>query len=391
MAKRISSKDLFEQEDIFKGVRDSAETTIKKLDGLKQGLVGLAKETKSAFSSVKIDNVQSLNQLIKLVEKANKINKEAIAIDKARKQSLDNKTKAEVQLQIIEREKQKTAQETLKTQRLQAQEEARLNKEKEKSTKVTNDQANAYKRLEKNTRDLKNQSKQIGATLLELASKGQKNSAEYQKLTRQYQQVTAAAKKGDEQLKKLDKTVGDNFRNVGNYQSALSGLKGALGTLGIAVTGASVFSNTFNIIKNFDQAQADLSAISGKTKEELAGLTEQAKKLGETTQFSATEITNMQIELAKLGFTTDQITQSTSAIANFAAATGADIPSAAALAGSALRGFNLDASEMERAVSVMGVATTKTALDSVSTSGSSGRLPAALTMGPKVPAARLFP
>ena len=34
MAKRISSKDIFEQEDIFKGIRDSAKLTIEQMKNL---------------------------------------------------------------------------------------------------------------------------------------------------------------------------------------------------------------------------------------------------------------------------------------------------------------------------------------------------------------------
>jgi hypothetical protein len=123
--------------------------------------------------------------------------------------------------------------------------------------------------------------------------------------------MTRSAKEGDKALKKLDKSVGDNFRNVGNYKGAIQGLVSTLGTLGAGIGIGQIFRNVTGIMIDFDQAQADLSAISGKTKGELKGLTQQAKELGATTQFSATQITEMQIELAKLGFTTEQVTQST--------------------------------------------------------------------------------
>ena len=83
------------------------------------------------------------------------------------------------------------------------------------------------------------------------------------------------------------------------------------------------------IVVDFDQAVADLGAVSSTaTEEELSKLTKQAKELGATTQFSATQITEMQIELSKLGFEAKQNEQSTTAVSNFAAATGAEIPAA---------------------------------------------------------------
>ena len=363
MAKKISSRDLFEQEDIFKGIRDSADQTMKKLNTFKTQLTGLASETKKAFSGLKMTSTKEIDQLIKLTEKANKINKQSIQISNQQKTAAEQKRQAEMQLLKIEQEKEKLTQQQMRTQKMKNTENERSIKQAERQKKQAQDQANAYKKLEKNTRDLKNESKRLGAEMLALEQSGRKNSQEYRKLATEYNKVTRAAQQGDAALKKLDKTVGDNFRNVGNYKSALSGLTGILGGLGVGLGIGGIMRSTLGIIANFDQAQADLAAISGKTKDELAGLTAQAKELGATTQFSATQITDMQIELAKLGFSTDQISESTEAVSNFAAATGADIPRAAALAGSALRGFNLPASEMERVVSTLGVATTKTALD----------------------------
>tara|TARA_R110000751_G_scaffold73709_2_gene149083 strand:+ start:4598 stop:8422 length:3825 start_codon:yes stop_codon:yes gene_type:complete len=359
---KISSRDLFTQEDIFKGVRDSADKTLKKLTKFKGELKKLASQSQKAFKSVKIGDAKSIKTLMTLVEKANKINKESIAIDKARKASLDQKTAAEIQLIQIEKQKQQLTQEQLKTSRLKAQQDKRLNAEKKKTIKLAQQESSAYQKLVVNTRQLKTQSKELGAEMLKLEQSGKKNTQAYRKLEKQYRSVTSAAQQGDVQLKKLDKTVGDNFRNVGNYRGALGKLSAGLAQLGLAFGTAMIARNIGGIIVDFDQAQADLGAISGQTKDQLKGLTEQARELGKTTQFSATQITEMQIELAKLGFTNEQIKNSTKAVSNFAAATGADIPAAAKVAGSALRGFGLDVSEMERVVSVLGVATTKSGL-----------------------------
>ena len=280
MAKKINSRDLFEQEDIFKGIRDSADKTIQKLDGLKDGLKNLAIETKRAFQGIKLDNLQDINKLLKLIEKANALNKQAIEIDKARSISVSQKTKAEIELNMIEQQRLKTQQEQLKTNKIQAQEQSRINKENEKAAKIARDQGNAYKELEKNTRELKNESKRLGAEMLQLEESGRKNSSEYRKLAIQYQATTRAAQQGDAQLKNLDRTVGDNFRNVGNYRGAINALQNGLGQLGLAFGIGSIVQSGTKAIIEFDQAIADLKAITGASGKDLEFYKEQAQELG---------------------------------------------------------------------------------------------------------------
>ena len=300
-------------------------------------------------------NAESINKFVQATEKANKVKKDSQKLDQESIQIQKELTK-------LEQEEEKLKRQKMLTEKQSNREKERQAKASERAAKAAKDENSEYKKLVKSTRDLKNQSKELAAQMLKLEQSGQKNTKAYRDLESQYKKVTKSAQQGDKALKKIDSTVGDNFRNVGNYKSALGGLKNALSQLGLAFGVFQTIRSSFNIVKNFEQSQADLQAISGKTAEELSGLTAQAKQLGETTQFSATQITEMQIELAKLGFTNEQISDSTEAVSNFSAATGADIPQAAALAGSALRAFGLDASEMDRVVSTLGVATTKSAL-----------------------------
>ena len=280
MAKKISSRDLFEKEDIFKGIRDSADKTIQKLDKFKSELKGIATSSKQAFGSLKIDNAKGINDLIKLVEKANKVNQQAIEIDKAKQTATQQKVTAERELIAIEREKEKLTQEQLKTSRLKSAQEKRENTERRKKIKALEQENNAYKKLEANTRALKNESKRLGAEMLALESSGRKNTKAYRDLELQYRKVTKSARNGDAQLKKLDKTVGDNFRNVGNYKNALAGLKTGLAQLGLAFGVGQVVRTGVEAIVEFDQAVADLSAITGAGGKDLEFYKQKANELG---------------------------------------------------------------------------------------------------------------
>lgn len=362
MAKKISPQDLFTQIDIFKGIRESADKTITKMSELQSNMKKTAESLKTAMKGAKFDSSESLKTFNQNTREALKLSQEFEKTQKMSAVAEQQRQKAMQQAEITEQKRNKTAESALNLKKKQRAENERLMKQQQKQKKLAKDEADAYKRLVRSTRDLKNESKRLGAELLILEQKGKKNTQAYVKLEKQYNKVTNAAQRGDKQLKKLDKRVGDNFRNVGNYAGALGKLTSVLGTLGVAFGAASAIRNITGIIIDFDQAVADLAAISGQSKEQIKGLNDQAKQLGATTQFSATQITQMQIELAKLGFTNEQIEGSTKAVSNFAAATGADIPAAAQVAGAALRGFGLDVSEMDRVVSVLGVATTKSAL-----------------------------
>jgi TP901 family phage tail tape measure protein len=173
----------------------------------------------------------------------------------------------------------------------------------------------------------------------------------------------------DAKLKKVDAAAGQFGRNVGNYPKQLGGavrslrsFAAAFGFTSAVFILAQTVKNAIGIFKDFDQAQADLAAILGRSKDEISALTEQALELGATTAFTATQVSALQLELAKLGFDDAQILAATLGIENLAIATGVEAARAAKLGGSALRGFALDASEANRAAATLAVSTTKSAL-----------------------------
>ncbi len=357
MAKKISSNDLFEKEDIFEGIRQSADKTIKKLTKMKLDLQKIAKQMKTAFNNVKFENSKGINQMLQLVEKANKLNKESISIDKAKQQAMSQKTQAEIELLAIEKQRQQLQQEKLKTQKLEAQQQKRLNVERKKTLKTVEQENNAYKKLVKNTRDLKNQSKQLGAEMLLLEQSGKKNTKAYNDLAQKYNKVTQSAKAGDAQLKKLDKTVGDNFRNVGNYTNALAGLKSGLGQLGLAFGVGTIFRAGAEEIINFDQAIADLSAITGASGKDLEFYKEQAKSLGVEVEGGASAVVeaykligSAKPELLSNARALNQLTESAITLSQ---ASGLELPEASKQLTDAMNQFGASADEAGKFIDVL--------------------------------------
>jgi hypothetical protein len=108
---------------------------------------------------------------------------------------------------------------------------------------------------------------------------------------------------------------------------------------------------------------AKVAAVSGATGSEFKALEAEALRLGSSTSYTAGEVAGLQLEFAKLGFTSEEINKVTGATLNLAKASGSDLARSAEVAGATLRGFGMDASETERVTDVMASSFSSTALD----------------------------
>lgn len=116
-------------------------------------------------------------------------------------------------------------------------------------------------------------------------------------------------------------------------------------------------------ISEFQQANANLATIMQVSKQEIEALTNDALMLGRTTEWTASQVTELQTALAKLGYNIPQIQNMQASVLQFATAVGAKLPDAANLAGAALRMFGMHSSEMQKALEILTASTNKTALD----------------------------
>lgn len=153
-------------------------------------------------------------------------------------------------------------------------------------------------------------------------------------------------------IKEIKTGVSSMIKGWIGAQAVLTGIRKLIG----------LFESGYGSVVSFEAANSKLAAILGTTSDRTKDLTMDAKRLGDTTKYTASQATNLQIELAKLGFSRKEILDATEYILRFAQATGAELPEAAALAGAALRMFGAETTETERYVSAMAVATTKSAL-----------------------------
>ena len=150
---------------------------------------------------------------------------------------------------------------------------------------------------------------------------------------------------------------------------ALNAFKGALISTGVGafvvLLGSLIklFVDAGKKGSQFGKALSGLAAVAGATEQEMGALSEQAKELGSTTAFTASQVVKLQTELAKLGFTVADIRNATPAILDLAASLEIDLASAAEFAGSVVRSFGLTTEDTQRVVDVMALSTASSALN----------------------------
>ena len=137
--------------------------------------------------------------------------------------------------------------------------------------------------------------------------------------------------------------------------------------IGASVVAMNTLKNAFQFAvrvgAEFEQSMANVKAISGATGQAFQNLEEDAKRLGASTRFTASQVADLQLEYSKLGFTSDEIVNATESTLALASATGETLASSAMVAGATLKGFRLDAIETGRVTDVMAQSFSSSALD----------------------------
>jgi len=161
---------------------------------------------------------------------------------------------------------------------------------------------------------------------------------------------------------KLINEVGGVRKQLSQLEVAAKNLKNTM----LGMFGAYQIINgiqyTIKTLADFDKTMTQVGVITGATGSNFDKLEKNALSLGRSTQYTAKQVAELQLEFGRLGFSTKEILQSTSAVVDLATATGEGLARSAEIAGSTLRAFNLDASEMGRVTDVMAASLNESAL-----------------------------
>ena len=150
-------------------------------------------------------------------------------------------------------------------------------------------------------------------------------------------------------------------RDLASVSSAIDGMAGAAAKFGIAAAPLGLAAKSVIASgADFEQAVADLGAVSLKSRDQIRDLEAEAKRLGTTTKFTATEAANAMEVMSRAGFTSEQVLQGIGGVLSATAADGSEMKVVAETISSVIKGMGLDASGTTRVADVLAVASANT-------------------------------
>lgn len=175
--------------------------------------------------------------------------------------------------------------------------------------------------------------------------------------------VTAPMRRMEQASDAFRKRSIDNFRKINRYSKKVSGGVGRLaksttmwgtaagyGLVKLLTTGA-----------DFEQQMVNVAAVTMQSREEIAKLEQQARKLGGTTIFTPAQIGEAQEVIRRAGYDIDQTFAAIPGTLSATAAAGEKaMKPIAEIIVSALAGFQMDPSDANRVANVLTVAASKT-------------------------------
>lgn len=162
------------------------------------------------------------------------------------------------------------------------------------------------------------------------------------KATRATKGLTAAEKGAATATKKLAKDTANLKRTVAGLATTYAGMATAIKAVSIA--------------SDFSEATATVKAITlaaDSASKSFIALEAQARKLGATTRFSATQAAEAQVALLRSGLDANEVLLASANVLNLATVAQIELARAAEITAITLKQFGLDASQSERVVDVL--------------------------------------
>lgn len=354
------------RKDIDKRIEQATESTTKLIN---------------AMAQLRSEGAQSAEELKKIAENAGKLIQTYSNLSSSVKKSFDqlkdkdvfekdvkNIESSTAKIKKVQREAQKKYTEVTKTE---AQKRETIVRElEERSIRKFKENVKRKAKAEENTRNkIAASNKKNTQRVTEFEKRQLDRRAAY--YAKKEKEKTAALKKEEKERKDTQKK--NDFRGGFGAQFTPRAIGGALGSLtkylGLyqLINGAvQLFTElTLGSAKaaiEFEKSLANLSAVAGVTGSKVDQLGDNALKVAAKTKFTAIEIVGMQTELAKLGFTSDQIIASTQAVAFSAQALGSSLAETAATFGKLINQFSLLAEQSEYVGDVIVTTINKSAL-----------------------------
>lgn len=161
--------------------------------------------------------------------------------------------------------------------------------------------------------------------------------------------LKSAQSEADKQSKNIATTIGNNISGVGKGITSV----GTSLTKNVTVPLTAVGVAGLKVATDFEKAMSEVKAISGATGKDFDALREKAIELGADTAFSANEVAEAMTEMAKAGWSTQQIIDGMGGVLSATAASGENLASVATIVADSITGFGLEAKESTRVADLL--------------------------------------
>lgn len=160
-------------------------------------------------------------------------------------------------------------------------------------------------------------------------------------------------------LKRVESSIQNAGKNISSLGGKFNKIGDSMHRVGTAMTdrvtkpvlGAGVAAILAGA--NFEEGMSKVAAVTGATGKDFERLREQAKHLGETTKFSATEAAEGMAFLGQAGFEVQEILDAMPAVLDLAAAGHLDLGRAADIASNIMSAFQMEANEAAHMADVL--------------------------------------
>jgi len=145
-------------------------------------------------------------------------------------------------------------------------------------------------------------------------------------------------------IKGLENGLGKANKSLAKFASGAARM-GSLMSFGITAPLTALGKSAFDAFSTFENSMMKVNAVTSASVSEFKMLTDEAKRLGSTTQFTAQQVAELQLVLGRKGFDPTQIKGMEQAVLDLALATGEDLSLAAEVVGASINAFGKDASD----------------------------------------------
>ena len=145
-------------------------------------------------------------------------------------------------------------------------------------------------------------------------------------------------------IKGLESGLGKANKSLAKFASGAARM-GSMMSFGITAPLTALGKSAFDAFSQFENGMMKVKTVTGASASEFKTLTDEAKRLGETTQFTALQVADLQLVLGRKGFDPTAIKNMEKSILNLALATGEDLSLAAEVTAASINAFQLESTD----------------------------------------------